>query len=133
MGDEVDNCPSIANPLQANFDNDSMGDVCDADDDNDSIVDVDDQCIRGQLDWTSTSQTDYDSDGCLDTLEDADDDNDAVEDSTDICPTGDLGWSSSATTDYDSDGCQDALEDVCLLYTSPSPRDWTISRMPSSA
>ena len=21
----------------------------------------------------------------------------------------------------------------CLLYTSPSPRDWTISRMPSSA
>ncbi len=112
VGDEVDNCPSIANPLQANFDNDSMGDVCDADDDNDSIVDVDDQCIRGQLDWTSTSQTDYDSDGCLDTLEDADDDNDAVEDSTDICPTGDLGWSSSATTDYDSDGCQDALEDV---------------------
>ncbi|MEC7273042.1 MAG: thrombospondin type 3 repeat-containing protein, partial [Candidatus Thermoplasmatota archaeon] len=112
VGDEVDNCPSIANPLQANFDNDSMGDVCDADDDNDSIVDVDDQCIRGQLDWTSTSQNDHDSDGCLDTLEDMDDDNDAVEDSTDICPTGDLGWSSSATTDYDSDGCQDALEDV---------------------
>ena len=112
VGDEVDNCPSIANPLQANFDNDSMGDVCDADDDNDSIVDVDDQCIRGQLDWTSTSQNDHDSDGCLDTLEDTDDDNDAVEDSTDICPTGDLGWSSSATTDYDSDGCQDALEDV---------------------
>ena len=23
--------------------------------------------------------------------------------------------------------------EVCLLYTSPSPRDWTISRMPSSA
>ena len=23
--------------------------------------------------------------------------------------------------------------DNCLLYTSPSPRDWTISRMPSSA
>ena len=22
---------------------------------------------------------------------------------------------------------------ICLLYTSPSPRDWTISRMPSSA
>ena len=22
---------------------------------------------------------------------------------------------------------------ACLLYTSPSPRDWTISRMPSSA
>ena len=23
--------------------------------------------------------------------------------------------------------------EICLLYTSPSPRDWTISRMPSSA
>ena len=26
-----------------------------------------------------------------------------------------------------------ALENVCLLYTSPSPRDATLSRMPSSA
>ena len=25
------------------------------------------------------------------------------------------------------------LENVCLLYTSPSPRDATLSRMPSSA
>ena len=27
----------------------------------------------------------------------------------------------------------DALQDICLLYTSPSPRDRTRSRMPSSA
>ena len=26
-----------------------------------------------------------------------------------------------------------AIFSFCLLYTSPSPRDWTISRMPSSA
>ena len=26
-----------------------------------------------------------------------------------------------------------ALHDVCLLYTSPSPRDDELSRMPSSA
>ena len=25
------------------------------------------------------------------------------------------------------------ISGICLLYTSPSPRDWTISRMPSSA
>ena len=25
------------------------------------------------------------------------------------------------------------LFDDCLLYTSPSPRDWSLSRMPSSA
>ena len=34
------------------------------------------------------------------------------------------GEPSSANTIADLD---------CLLYTSPSPRDWTISRMPSSA
>ena len=28
---------------------------------------------------------------------------------------------------------QALLHNPCLLYTSPSPRDWTISRMPSSA
>ena len=27
----------------------------------------------------------------------------------------------------------DTTEDICLLYTSPSPRDRTRSRMPSSA
>ena len=27
----------------------------------------------------------------------------------------------------------DSYEEVCLLYTSPSPRDATLSRMPSSA
>ena len=26
-----------------------------------------------------------------------------------------------------------SLSNVCLLYTSPSPRDWMVSRMPSSA
>ena len=29
--------------------------------------------------------------------------------------------------------CAKALTDSCLLYTSPSPRDATLSRMPSSA
>ena len=29
--------------------------------------------------------------------------------------------------------CKDALLKFCLLYTSPSPRDATLSRMPSSA
>ena len=27
----------------------------------------------------------------------------------------------------------EAIADGCLLYTSPSPRDWMVSRMPSSA
>ena len=32
-----------------------------------------------------------------------------------------------------SDIVKDLLYDICLLYTSPSPRDRTTSRMPSSA
>ena len=31
------------------------------------------------------------------------------------------------------DPTADAAADTCLLYTSPSPRDATLSRMPSSA
>ena len=30
-------------------------------------------------------------------------------------------------------GSDDPWDDNCLLYTSPSPRDATLSRMPSSA
>ena len=112
VGDEVDNCPFIANPLQANFDNDSLGDVCDSDDDNDLIPDNQDQCMKGQLDWSSTMLNDYDGDGCLDSSEDMDDDNDAVVDASDLCSTGDLDWTSTAMTDYDSDGCRDSMEDV---------------------
>ena len=37
--DEYDNCPSIHNPGQENFDGDSAGDACDADDDNDNDPD----------------------------------------------------------------------------------------------
>ena len=112
IGDEVDNCPSIANPLQANFDNDTLGDVCDDDDDNDAVLDVDDQCTQGYLDWTSTALTDHDGDGCSDVTEDTDDDNDGVTDSSDLCSKGALSWQSSSSTDYDSDGCQDATEDL---------------------
>ena len=35
--------------------------------------------------------------------------------------------------DGDDDGGDDDDGDDCLLYTSPSPRDATLSRMPSSA
>ena len=31
------------------------------------------------------------------------------------------------------DAADEALERICLLYTSPSPRDRSLSRMPSSA
>jgi hypothetical protein len=40
--DSKDNCPEVANPDQADLDQDGKGDVCDADDDNDGLADEDD-------------------------------------------------------------------------------------------
>jgi hypothetical protein len=45
--DAADNCPTVANPTQANFDNDAQGDACDPDDDNDGILDINDSCPFG--------------------------------------------------------------------------------------
>lgn len=111
VGDEVDNCPFVANPTQANHDGDAFGDLCDADDDNDAILDTDDDCALGNLSWISSTATDHDMDGCADLTEDNDDDNDGMDDNTDYCATGDLAWTSSSSTDYDMDGCRDAGED----------------------
>ena len=42
----------------------------------------------------------------------------------------DLEQASAAALEHTGEG---AVSDTCLLYTSPSPRDRTRSRMPSSA
>lgn len=42
IADGDDNCPNVANPNQENYDGDSEGDACDADDDNDGVNDGDD-------------------------------------------------------------------------------------------
>ena len=55
-------------------DADGINDVLDIDDDNDGVVDAFDDCQIGDLNWTSSSSTDHDNDGCQDSLEDMDDD-----------------------------------------------------------
>ena len=95
-GSELDKCRKS---LDKNFIStpatDYDGDGCkdddpngeDKDDDNDGVPDVDlngdttkdDKCPKGNF-FTSTSTTDYDSDGCRDRDEDSDDNGDGVED-----------------------------------------------------
>ena len=113
IADQFDNCPFIANPLQANYDNDAFGDVCDSDDDNDTVPDDNDMCSQGFINWVSSSLNDHDGDGCMDSIEDSDDDNDGFADEIDACPfnpgTSSLG-SELGCSDYDDDGYSDSVD-----------------------
>ncbi len=75
--DANDNCPAVSNADQANFDGDSQGDVCDADDDNDALPDTQDP-------------NDHDVDS----------DNDGINDGLDQCPSEHRG-----PVDTDNNGC----------------------------
>jgi hypothetical protein len=101
--DGLDNCPSISNPAQEDFDVDNFGDVCDADDDNDMTGD-DDDCAPKDPETNPAAEEicdgkdnncnyvvdegfiDSDTDGFKDCIDD-DDDNDGVGDSGDCAPT----------------------------------------------
>ncbi len=94
--DIADNCTTVANPEQENYDLDALGDACDSDDDNDGVSDNDDD-----FDFNEAAAVDTDGDGMPDnwlpgcdttcqnnsglTLDD-DDDNDGVVDLEDSFP-----------------------------------------------
>jgi len=78
--DSSDNCPNISNPLQENYDKDSLGDICDPDDDNDKVVDAIDAFDNDPNEWA-----DFDFDG-IGSNQDKDDDNDGILDEEDSMP-----------------------------------------------
>ncbi len=102
--DGDDNCPDVANPSQANFDRDSLGDACDSDVDGDNVADnaelghVLDNCLM-----LANDQADMDGDGLGDVCDD-DMDGDGFANDVDVCP---------AMVDDQSDIDGDGIGDVC--------------------
>ncbi len=67
--DQFDNCPSVPNPLQQDFDGDSIGDACDPDVDGDGVLNDSDLCPStphtgwNPVDVYGCSNLDVDQDG----------------------------------------------------------------------
>jgi hypothetical protein len=88
-------------------------------------MDVNDDCQTGDLGWTSSPLTDFDSDGCQDLNEDNDDDNDGYLDtedwdsldSSEWIDTDDDGTGDNADDDDDGDGYADDIDWASLDWS----------------
>jgi len=107
IGNNRDNCASVANPTQANLDSDALGDACDPDLDNDGVLNTKDAFPRDKTEWLDT-----DRDG-IGNNADRDDDNDGYPDLVDPypldarkVPTGRIGVYSPVDLSFllDADG-----------------------------
>lgn len=140
----IDNCPLTPNKKQTDFDLDTVGDICDIDDDNDGALDLNDAFPLDAKDYLdsdndglgdnyeldnglSISNPDFDGDGLKDGEEVAlgtnpkigDSDDDGVIDGNDKFPLISIG----ALLDSDNDGAPDKCDEACLALGMKEDRD----------
>ncbi len=108
--DLKDNCPLDPNTDQTDTDADSIGDVCDDDDDSDGIADGSDSTVDA-MDMVVDLSLDTDNDGVPNDADD-DDDADGIADADDIFPfdTDNDGLHNGWDDDDDGDGYADGSE-----------------------
>ncbi|MBY6203522.1 thrombospondin type 3 repeat-containing protein [Halomonas denitrificans] len=130
--DEADNCPTVANVIQWDWDMDGLGDACDDDDDGDTCPDSLDNCPGVYLPCTGTYVGSPDSDGDgVGNACDEDDDNDGVLDVDDNCPGDpnpdqfdgdDNGQGDACDPDHDGDGLYNDA-DNCTFVANADQAD----------
>jgi Ca2+-binding RTX toxin-like protein len=146
--DDADNCLLVANPGQADFDGDGLGDACDVNADNDGAADIFDAFPQDPAEWFDNDgdgngdngDNDNDNDGVPDANDnciltanadqadfdgddvgdacDPDDDGDGVPDGDDAFPFDATRWS-----DFDGDGLDDSA-DNCSFIPNPDQADF---------
>jgi hypothetical protein len=126
LADDLDNCPTKANPEQADLDDDGLGNECDPDMDDDGLTNGKDNCPAVD----NNSQDDLDQDGEGDAC-DVDIDGDGLPNATDNCPMAKNPLQSDVDADTLGDACDDDIdgdgivdeEDNCPLVANEDQAD----------